>query len=372
MGKREKRAALAERLASENPAGRKVLLGFDGFIDTVVWPVRKRFDAEHFERIGTLAEYGKMIMDASGFSMNVEMVPMQTKLGGNGPILANSLAQAGLAVTYIGALGKDGIREPFEELCGRADVISVCDPGETDAVEFLDGKIISSKLQPLNEMNWGNLKKKVPPVQLAAYMDDSEIIAMVNWTLLNHAQGIWEGILDEVVPLMRTAEPKMVFFDLCDPRKRTEKELLEAVSCMERYASRFDVILGANYQEALQIAQVLGCPVQNGTDALELADQLKKKTKLQRIVVHPVREAVCVSEQGAFRVDGPYCSDPKLTTGAGDNFNAGFLLGKILGMEDEDSLLLGTANSGFYVRNAGSAGYQELIHFLQLWAEGKE
>ena len=69
-------------------------------------------------------------------------------------------------------------------------------------------------------------------------------------------------------------------------------------------------------------------------------------------------------------MEGPYCANPKLTTGAGDNFNAGFTLGMMMGFDLEEALTMGTANSGFYVRNARSANYQELCEFVKEWGDG--
>ncbi|MEN6622079.1 MAG: hypothetical protein ABFD50_11065 [Smithella sp.] len=65
---------------------------------------------------------------------------------------------------------------------------------------------------------------------------------------------------------------------------------------------------------------------------------------------------------------GPFCSRPKLTTGAGNNFNAGFILGQMLGCSDKECLLLGNANSGFYVRKTRNVSYEELIYFEE-WKE---
>ena len=370
MEQRERLAVLEEKLKERSPEGKKVLLGFDGFIDTVVWPVQKRYDAEHFDRIPTLRDYGQLLIDAAGLSLNVEMVPQQTKLGGNGPILANALMELGAGVTYIGALGKDAVMEPFAGLKDRAHVISISDPGQTDAIEFLDGKIISSKLSALNDVNWENVKNHLSADEIARMLDENEIIAMVNWTLLNYEQTIWEGILEEAVPKMRSTAGKHFFFDLCDPRKKTEEELRSAVGCIEKYAARFDVTLGANYSEAVQIAQMLGADFGRNPDALLLTRWLKRHTVIQNIVVHPVKEACGARAEEEARVAGPFCSSPKLTTGAGDNFNGGYLLGCLLDLTLEESLLLGAANSGFYVRNARSASYPELLRFLEDWKNG--
>jgi sugar/nucleoside kinase (ribokinase family) len=67
---------------------------------------------------------------------------------------------------------------------------------------------------------------------------------------------------------------------------------------------------------------------------------------------------------------GPYCAAPKKSTGAGDRFNAGFCLGLAHQLGDANSLVLGCAVAGFFVRNARSATHQELVAFLRQWAAG--
>jgi sugar/nucleoside kinase (ribokinase family) len=79
---------------------------------------------------------------------------------------------------------------------------------------------------------------------------------------------------------------------------------------------------------------------------------------------------VSVAAEGCYIQTGPYCPNPKKSTGAGDRFNAGFCLGLALLLADADSLALGCAASGFFVRNARSASCQELIGFLHSWAAG--
>ncbi len=75
------------------------------------------------------------------------------------------------------------------------------------------------------------------------------------------------------------------------------------------------------------------------------------------------------AERGSTQ-PGPYSAGPKKSTGAGDRFNAGFCLGLALGLDDSESLALGCAASGFFVRNARSASHQELVDFLERWTAG--
>ena len=58
-------------------------------------------------------------------------------------------------------------------------------------------------------------------------------------------------------------------------------------------------------------------------------------------------------------------SDLLISTGAGDHFNAGFCLGKLIGADNEIALQLGVATSGYYVRTAKSPAPGDLVSFLE-------
>ena len=75
--------------------------------------------------------------------------------------MANALAAAGLAVTYIGCLGYPALHPVFADLAKRAKVISIAEPGHTDALEFEDGKLMLGKHQSLGDVNWDNLQSRV-------------------------------------------------------------------------------------------------------------------------------------------------------------------------------------------------------------------
>lgn len=364
--------AIADQLKQTDIADNRVLVGYDGFRDRIMHVVDKRTGPDTYERVQTLADYGQKFIDAAGLSMNIEMVPIVTKLGGVATILANSLATLGTKMTYIGALGKHGIDPVFADFAARADrVISISDPATSDAVEFLDGKVISSQLEPLKDVNWENLLNYVSVEELAKIIDSSDVIAFANWTLVINVGTIWAGIADEVFPLLNNTKRRMMFFDLADPAKRTDQDLLEALHTIERYEEKFEVTLGLNEKEAYGVAGRFGAKPEDFADVAELVKYLKTKIDVSTIVVHPVKSAVASGPEGTFRVDGPYCPAPKLTTGAGDNFNAGFITGRMAGLNLEQSIRLGTANSGFYVRNARSATFSELIGFVERWGLGQ-
>ena len=65
-----------------------------------------------------------------------------------------------------------------------------------------------------------------------------------------------------------------------------------------------------------------------------------------------------------MRFDGPFVQQPRISTGAGDHFNAGFCLGRVLGFSLEESLCAGVATSGYYVRSAQSPTANDLADFI--------
>ena len=129
-------------------------------------------------------------------------------------------------------------------------------------------------------------------------------------------------------------------------------------------------MLGLNEQEALEIAEILGMP-DGDTDLEALARYLFSHMCVDTLVVHPVKSSCMVTKDGYCEAQGPYCECPKLTTGAGDNFNAGFVFGAIAGLSMEQMLCMGMATSGYYVRNATSPNLRQLIGFLLDWAHGR-
>ena len=348
----------------ETPVNKKVSLGFDGFLDYVLYVVETRYDSEHYKRMEYMADYGSRITKAAGKSTNIEMFPILEKIGGNGPILANSLKKLGHSVSYIGALGKASVNPAFADMCSGMEVCSVADPAKTDAIEFLDGKIISSQLSALNDVRWETLKEKVGINCLKIWIESADVVGFVNWTLLIHMSGIWRGMQKELLPLIETGKSKYLFIDLADPMKRTKEHIEEALNLISGFQKYFSVVLGLNYTEAQQIAKI--CDI--NMDSLEqLCVAIKNKLNISQVVIHPVKEACAAWDEGSAVVKGPYCEKPVLTTGAGDNFNAGYLTGLLHNCTQQESLLAGTANSGFYVRNGQSASADELIEFLRGW-----
>lgn len=98
-------ADIIDRLSKKPYADFNACIGLDGFVDRIIRVVDKRRSAGECSYVRTLADYGRLISDASGFSLNVELICEKSQLGGNGPIMAYALARLGRDVSCIGAFG---------------------------------------------------------------------------------------------------------------------------------------------------------------------------------------------------------------------------------------------------------------------------
>jgi hypothetical protein len=370
MNPTELRQRTAQQLETVAPktSSLTAFVGLDGFVDQILHVVDKRESADQFTRVPTIAKLAERFAAAAGRSTNAELVCTMTKLGGNGPIMANALASFGIGLTYLGNLGYPSIHPIFEEFTRRAEVHSIAQPGMTDALEFDDGKIMLGKIESLKDVNWENIVARFGRDQFAAKFSSASLVGFVNWTMLTNMGAIWETVQKEICPSL-TGPRRKIFFDLADPEKRTQEDIRHALDLIVKFEQWFDVILGLNEKEAGEIGRVLGL---NTSDAsreglCQLALAINERVPVNTLVVHPVAFALTASKGKADLVEGPFIAKPKITTGAGDHFNSGFCLGRLLGLDNEASLLCGVTTSGHYVRTAKSPTVGDLITFMRHW-----
>jgi sugar/nucleoside kinase (ribokinase family) len=370
MNTPELREQCAQRLlAGAATAGRlAAFVGLDGFVDEILHVVDKRDGPDSFQRLATISKLAERLAAAAGKSTNIEIVNRVTKLGGNGPIMANALASFGLKVTYLGNLGWPNLHPVFAEFAKRAEVHSIAEPGHTDALEFDDGKVMIGKISSLNEVNWSNIQSRFGRDRFTAQFTSADLVGFVNWTMLTHMGEIWEATLKEICPGMK-GKRRVLFFDLADPEKRKPDDIRQALKTIAKFEKYFDVILGLNEKEAREIGEVLGLQATGkSSDALSvLALEINRLVPVNTLVIHPVSYALAASNGAVSLVQGPFTPRPVITTGAGDHFNSGFCLGKLLGLDNAQSVLTGVTTSGHYVRTAQSPGIPDLAKMLRAW-----
>jgi sugar/nucleoside kinase (ribokinase family) len=346
----------------------RAFVGLDGFVDEILHVVDKRETADKYHRLALMEQWGDRIRAAAGRSTNIELVSKLTKLGGNGPIMANALSSFGLKVSYLGNLGYPNLHPVFADFANRAEVVSIAEPGYTDAVEFEDGKVMLGKHSSLREVNWANIKERYSLSNFTAKIAEANFIGFVNWTMLTGMTEIWAAILAEVCPKL-SGPRRTLFFDLADPEKRTHEDITVALKLIVAFEKYFDVILGLNEKESSEVGGVLSIDTTDHTPEglVKIGEQIRAKVPVNTLVIHPTHYAIAFSAAGYAVVEGAFTPKPLITTGAGDHFNAGFCLARLLGFDNACSVLTGVTTSGFYVRTAKSPAISDLITLLNDW-----
>ncbi|MEX0745004.1 MAG: hypothetical protein WD118_05335 [Phycisphaeraceae bacterium] len=368
------RAAEGLRRFASSAGAVPVLVGFDGFVDSIIQVVDKRHDMQRYEPVRTIETFGQRIVDAAGQSANFELVTTLQKLGGNGPIMANALAAAGLQVNYVGALGLPDLHPVFEDFARHASVHSISEPGYTDALEFADGKLLLGKHATLMGVDQQHIDDHVGRATFDKLAAGSRLIGMVNWTMLPKVEAIWQDLIERVLPgapATVAGRRRLIFIDLADPAKRTDDDIRRALKLCGQLNEHADVVLGVNLKEAGQVARVLDVAVTGDAEAAieTTACGIRRAMDLHCVVIHPRRGAAAAmcgedqAEAASASFAGPFVSEPKLSTGAGDNFNAGFCLGLLADLDIEQALCAGTATSGYYVRQGQSPSLEQLAEF---------
>lgn len=336
----------AHRSTLHQSSNLSVLIGFDGFRDSIYRLVKKRKNAVDYECMKKMHEFSDRIIQAHGKSTNIELVLEQERIGGNGPILAASLVALGVDVALIGALGYPEIDPLFLPLAKKCtECITIAPSGQTDAFEFSDGKLLLGKHSSILTLDEKTILNRVGKGHLCRLLKEARIFASANWTMLFGLTAFWNYLAEELLPTL-TKKPEWMFVDIADPAKRHVEDLLDAMHSLTRLQRQLKVVLGLNVREAEQVAKVL--------KAKPTAKSLRDALEIEQVVIHAIEEAEAASKQETKKTYGPHVAHPVLTTGGGDNFNAGYILGLLHEKSLEETLLYATHTSGYYVQHGRS------------------
>jgi len=214
----------------------------------------------------------------------------------------------------------------------------------------------------LNTLGWATVRDRIGLDTLTELYKQSDLLCLLNWSEIETSGEIWRGLLEDVVKKNESNGQQLAFFDLADCSKRSDEAILELLELISEFGRYRKVTLGLNKNEAGKIHRVAF-----GNDASDLAStgqNIFEKLKIDNVLIHHSKEAVCISEKGLVGKCSFFVENPKLSTGAGDNFNAGFNAGQLLGLELSDCLMLAHAVSGYYITEGQSPSLNDIVNFL--------
>ncbi len=357
-----------DKLSGPVKADLSGICGFDGFIDTFI----------RMENPAAMAEFGPKVAAAAGIAASYPVKHLGDKFGGNGPLYAaglNDISEGAVAVTYIGAMGRDAILPIFQEALEdkTKQLYTLAEPAHSDCLEFSDGKIMLGDLRSCGEITLERLLEVVGASAMDELLREADFIAAVNWGKLENVGGIWSYLADRSKALGVTAKSVHCFLDLAEFESRPKADVEDLLQRLPAMSAQFQTMLSFNLKEAWQMGAVFGEDFSGRKDpesVVALATLLRERIDVDRIIIHPNDGAACASERGTVFVPGPYCKDPLISTGAGDNFGAGCLAAALQGLDDAGIVLAGNLASGHYVRSGRSASFGAMRKMLADWQAG--
>ncbi len=335
-----------------------VVVGFDGYVDSILRVCRQTGGAgpEFFD---TMEEFGNYIRGKAWKSCSLELKLQTEKVGGNAPIFSQTISHLGAQVSCIGAFGTPQLHPIFRELEKACTLYSISGPGFCEALEFRDGKVMLARNDCM-KVDYNTLVEKISVPNLLKMANQVDMLAFFNWSELPGATSIWQGCLRDIFP--RLGERKRLLVDLSDCSQRSEQEVREAGGLIREFAGYLDVVLSLNQNEAEALAKSLKLPLKENAD---LAAMLRERLACEMVVIHLLDRAYCASEKEVVCHVGRQIQKPLLSTGGGDNFNAGFAFALLQGMMPEEALAVANGVSGFYVSHGRSPDREELAAWLE-------
>ena len=338
-------------------ASKRLVVGFDGFVDTITRPVRQSATegspAQVFE---TIQEFGQFLVGCAEKSCSIELKLEAKQLGGNLPFLSRCAGILGMDVTCIGMLGEDGIVEPqFQEM--PCTLYSFAAAGQSTVLEFRDGKVFLASEYPLSDDPWTTIRD-VTAGNASLLFRGADLIALVNWSELSFAQKLWEVVYSEALDGEPCDKTRFAFFDLCDCSRRTAGDIESVLRLIGHFSSQRTTILSVNENEANVIAtRNLDC----GGDSALIGETLCNRYGIDEVLVHTIHESVLVTPRGVTRQPTIFVEYPKISAGAGDNFNAAYCFGALMGMTDEERISFANRLASFYVSHGYSPALDEIV-----------
>ncbi|MFB6219059.1 MAG: hypothetical protein ABEH77_07795 [Halobacteriaceae archaeon] len=334
----------------------RLVFGFDGYLDRIREVVAERAGEERYARLETLDAFGEAVVDsaAADTSLSFEWRRTDTRTGGHTCHLARAFARLGFEPAMVGTYGRPPA-EPFREAFD-CPMHSLGAPGETDAVEFDDGKLLLTELGDTVGVDWETVRAAVGTETLADSLDGAALLGVGYWAELTGFASLVEGLRD-IWPRL-SDPPAAVLVDTGDLRKR-DGDLGPGAAALAHLDDAVPVTVSANRLETAALASAVGDEA--GTLAGNAA-AARAALGVTRVAGHGVEMSVAVGPDGTASVGVPRTDDPALTTSAGDHFNAGLAL--LCSLDGGAAVALGNAAAGWFVRHGAPPTYGELREFV--------
>nr|MDO8111603.1 hypothetical protein [Candidatus Sigynarchaeota archaeon] len=365
-----------------------IVFGLDGFLDEIYTVILKRYSLKEYDIVHSMAEWAKILEHAAGSAANFEIMVKKRSTGGFVANTAGALLAIGSAlqkVTLIGNFGNAGILPPFNDAFLQkygCKLVSIGDPGLTNAYEFDDGKLMLTNFTPILSMDVKTLLDKISEDNLVDLLNNASLFGLGYWSINPSMTDIFRFFSTRVFAKLR--KPLHLFMDLASLRKRSEQDICLAVDVINSFPKNIFVTLSLNDKEAVQLYEAVskrkiaeafpGMDTAGENKALFtfLLGQLHTWLSCQ-LVIHTPKNAFSLTPDASSKgappsisiVPNAFTKQASFTVAAGDAFNGGVCMGLLGGCAPEEMLLLGNVITSYFIRSGIRCNHVKAIEFLR-------
>ena len=353
------------------------MMGFDGYVDLLYNMVKNRNSLDDVVIYNSMADFGQKIVETAGSSGSIERV-LKKKLGGGfAPNMARAIGNMAptSTVDLYAAMGYPEILDVFKELPENVNLHTIGNPGETLAMEFDDGKIMSQDMGGIFELTWDTLVSRMGGRdKVIEAFEKADAIGNGHWSLMLTMSSFFQHFVDDILPNVKNPKDKLFFVDPADLNKRPQKDIREMLFLLREINEYSSVVLSVNDREAINIAEALeseGCPeigLKNHKSYTRAGCNINEITQLDYFVIHDPHFAT-ITESDAndachYWVTEGYTSKPQFTVAAGDHFNAAILMSLLSDFNPSEALVMANAATAIFVRTGISPNVKALKKFV--------
>lgn len=343
-----------------------VLFGFDGFVDNVWTLVEERNSVKDYKLMESMLTLNKRIKESAGGGLSTEILRKDKRAGGFNANTARVLTFFDLKPTIMALFEGEEI---FSEIKNKAEIVNLGESCSAQIFEFNDGKLMFPNNENVRSMDWTLIKERVGLARLIELFEKSELIAFGYWANMPYYYKIIEGIKNEVIPEISNKKREL-FMDFGNVKKRSDKDLKIFAKSLAELEKKFNITVSLNKTEALDTAKALSIEHDSNQRSYEMiAAEIRSEMGVSNFVLHTNSLAISADDDNVKKLKQPYCKNPVLTTGAGDTFNGGYILGLLLSDDREIQLSTASAAAGYFIRNGTPPNRNEMIDFLEDYPE---
>ena len=348
----------------EAPIG-KIALGIDGFVDDVWQIISIRTGPKDYVLYENMRDFAKSVYDVGSGGYANEIIRKRRGHGGFTAHTGEAVDNLGLDLMLVGMFdqeGGGGIDPVYHVFSDRCKVFSVGCTAVCLIYEFANGKMMFPYVAKIAEIDMGHLTNAFSKEELASIFGERDVVGLGYWSLLDNFDNLITKLCDDFIkPGTR------LFFDFADIRKRTKDALFGTLKLLAKINERTPITLSLNEHEGTILFSHFGKDFnwRNPEGADKDIDHVRQQTGLDEVIVHTPYFAVGASSaEGVAVVRQRFCENPVITTGAGDNYNGGYMsaIAQKGGLNLSQRLLVGNAVSSFYVQNGASPNKEELAY----------